>query len=112
MRKSKFSESRIVGIAKDAESGIPVPNLLARDHSRRFVTFWSVSLREGFIVHARYPSRQTIEVVTPASYGRFSRWAGSDWIETDIRCASRAVVDTSLNMFRRNHRGCGRDSAR
>jgi hypothetical protein len=27
MRKSKFSESQIVGILKDAESGVPVPEL-------------------------------------------------------------------------------------
>jgi all-trans-retinol 13,14-reductase len=28
---------------------------------------------------ARYPHRHTIEVVTLAPYGRFSRWTGSDW---------------------------------
>jgi hypothetical protein len=28
MRKSKFSETRIVEILKDAESGVPVPDLL------------------------------------------------------------------------------------
>jgi all-trans-retinol 13,14-reductase len=28
---------------------------------------------------ARYPNRRTIEVVTPAPYERFSRWAVSDW---------------------------------
>ena len=28
MRKSKFSESQIVGILKDAESGVPVADLL------------------------------------------------------------------------------------
>jgi len=30
MRKSKFSESQIVGILKDAESGVPVPDLLRK----------------------------------------------------------------------------------
>jgi putative transposase len=28
MRKSKFNETQIVGILKDAESGVPVPSLL------------------------------------------------------------------------------------
>ena len=30
MRKSKFSETQIVGILKDAESGVPVDSLLRR----------------------------------------------------------------------------------
>ena len=30
MRKSKFSESQIVGILKDAESGVPVAELLRK----------------------------------------------------------------------------------
>ena len=31
MRKSKFSESQIVGILKDAESGVPVADLIHKD---------------------------------------------------------------------------------
>ena len=30
MRKSKFSETQIVGILKDAESGVPVSDLLRK----------------------------------------------------------------------------------
>ena len=30
MRKSKFSETQIVGILKDAESGVPVDSLLRK----------------------------------------------------------------------------------
>jgi putative transposase len=30
MRKSKFNETQIVGILKDAEGGIPVPDLLRK----------------------------------------------------------------------------------
>jgi putative transposase len=31
MRKSKFSETQIVGILNDAESGVPVADLLRKD---------------------------------------------------------------------------------
>jgi putative transposase len=38
MRKSKFSETQIVGILKDAESGVPVADLL-RKHGVSKATF-------------------------------------------------------------------------
>jgi putative transposase len=40
MRKSKFSETQIVGILKDAESGMPVAELL-RKHGVSKATFFS-----------------------------------------------------------------------
>lgn len=39
MRKSKFSETQIVGILKDAESGVPVADLL-RKHGVSKATFF------------------------------------------------------------------------
>ena len=40
MRKSKFSETQIVGILKDAESGVPVDGLL-RKHGISRATFFT-----------------------------------------------------------------------
>ena len=39
MRKSKFNESQIVGILKEAESGVPVADLL-RQHGISKMTFF------------------------------------------------------------------------
>ena len=39
MRKSKFSETQIVGMLKDAESGVPVADLL-RKHGVSKATFF------------------------------------------------------------------------
>ena len=46
MRKSKFNESQIVGILKEAESGVPVGDLL-RQHGISRTTFfkWRASTR-------------------------------------------------------------------
>jgi putative transposase len=46
MRKSKFSESRIVGILKDAESGMPVSDLL-RKHGVSKATFFKWRSKYG-----------------------------------------------------------------
>ena len=46
MRKSKFSESQIVGILKDAESGVPVADLL-RKHGVSKATFFKWRSRYG-----------------------------------------------------------------
>lgn len=41
MRKSKFNETQIVGILKDAESGVPVADLL-RKHGVSKATFFQL----------------------------------------------------------------------
>jgi putative transposase len=46
MRKSKFSESQIVGILKDAESGIPVADLV-RKHGVSKATFFKWRSKYG-----------------------------------------------------------------
>jgi putative transposase len=46
MRKSKFSESQIVGILKDAESGVPVADLL-RKHGISKATFFKWRSKYG-----------------------------------------------------------------
>jgi hypothetical protein len=42
MRKSKFSETQVVGVLKDAENGVPVADLL-RKHGVSKVTFFKVA---------------------------------------------------------------------
>lgn len=46
MRKSKFSETQIVGILKDAESGVPVADLL-RKHGVSKATFFKCRSKYG-----------------------------------------------------------------
>jgi putative transposase len=46
MRRSKFNETQIVGILKDAESGVPVPDLL-RKHGVSKATFFKWRSKYG-----------------------------------------------------------------
>ena len=46
MRKSKFSETQIVAMLKDAESGVPVGDLL-RKHGVSKATFFYKAVREA-----------------------------------------------------------------
>jgi hypothetical protein len=48
VRKSKFSETQIVGILKDAESGMPVPDLLEGRGQRSDVLQMVRQARRGF----------------------------------------------------------------
>ena len=46
MRKSKFSETQIVALLKDAQSGVPVPDLL-RKHGVSKATFFKWRSKYG-----------------------------------------------------------------
>ena len=46
MKKSKYSDSQIVAILKQAESGIPVPDL-CRQHGMSSATFYNWRLKYG-----------------------------------------------------------------
>jgi len=46
MKKSRFSDSQIIGILKQAESGIPVPQL-CREHGMSSATFYKWRARYG-----------------------------------------------------------------
>ena len=46
MKKSKFSESQIIGVLKEAEAGIPVPATLPRSrHQQRHILQVAVEVR-------------------------------------------------------------------
>jgi putative transposase len=51
MRKSRFSETQIVGILKDAESGVPVADLL-RKHEVSKATFFKWRSKYGGVTVA------------------------------------------------------------
>ena len=48
MRKSKFSETQIVGILQDAEGGVPVADLL-RKHAVSKATFFKWRSKYGIV---------------------------------------------------------------
>ena len=66
MRKSRFSETQIVGILRDAETGVPVPDLL-RTHGVSKATFFKCGASTGARRSQVDPSRldgcrQTLDV--------------------------------------------------
>lgn len=61
MRKSKFNETQIVGILKDAEGGIPVPDLL-RKHGISKATFFKWRSKYGGATVADVKRLRELEV--------------------------------------------------
>lgn len=61
MRKSKFSETQIVGILKDAEGGIPVADLL-RKHGISKATFFKWRSKYGGATVADVKRLRELEV--------------------------------------------------
>jgi len=58
MRKSKFSETQIVGILKDAESGVLVPDLLRKYGVSKATFFkWAREVRRGVSVRCEAVAR-------------------------------------------------------
>ena len=65
MRKSTFSETQIVGILKDAESGVPVDSLL-RKYGVSRATFFKWRSKYGgacILVHARRRGRARVDTI-------------------------------------------------
>jgi len=64
MKKSKFSESQIVAILKEGESGVPVAQIL-REHGISHATFYKWKSKYG---------GASIGLVSPALDGLRARW--------------------------------------
>ncbi len=72
MRKSKFSETQIVGILKDAESGVPVADLLRK---------YGVSKATFFKWRSKYGGASVSDGTAAAALHRV-------WIQLKARLAS------------------------
>ena len=76
MRKSKFNETQIVSILKDAEGGIPVPDLL-RKHGISKATFFKWRSKYGGAssgCRSRLGTRRTVRLGKFSRSAQYTRW--------------------------------------
>ena len=73
MRKSRFSETQIGGILRDAESGVPVPDLL-RTHGVSKATFFKWRSKYGGASVSDVRQLWELGLNTPSSSGCTRTW--------------------------------------
>lgn len=65
MRKSRFTDSQILAVLKQAESGIPVPEL-CREHGISRATFYKWRSKFGGRMHPWWPDSRSLRTRTGA----------------------------------------------
>ncbi len=75
MRKSRYSDSQIINILKEAEAGVPVPEL-CRTHGMSSASFYKWCSKYGWITIARTMSKggSLITGAAELSSGNHSKW--------------------------------------
>ena len=103
MRKSKFSETQIVSILKEAEAGVAVNDLPADARHQR-ATFFTWRSKYGVKGAARMQERHSGRVTLVEHYARNS-FSGLDETANEVRRNASRLLDSGAANARRRRLG-------